>query len=77
MIDGLNGVNFEWKENPSGYAGKDIGVIAQEVEKIIPEAVRIGGNGQKQVNYEKIIPLLIECIKELKAKIKEQIDAIQ
>ena len=71
MIDGIRGVNFDWKENPSGYAGKDIGVIAQEIEQIIPEAVRVGGNGQKQVNYEKIIPLLIECIKELKAKIGE------
>ena len=71
MIDGLNGVNFEWKENPSGYKGKDIGVIAQDVQKIIPEAVRTGANGQMQVNYEKIIPLLIECIKELKAKIGE------
>jgi hypothetical protein len=71
MIDGIRGVNFDWKENPSGYKGKDIGVIAQEIEQIIPEAVRVGGNGQKQVNYEKIIPLLIECIKELKAKIGE------
>ena len=71
MIDGIRGVNFDWKENPSGYVGKDIGVIAQEIEQIIPEAVRVGGNGQKQVNYEKIIPLLIECIKELKAKIGE------
>ena len=71
MIDGLNGVNFEWKDNPSGYKGKDIGVIAQDVQKIIPEAVRTGANGQMQVNYEKIIPLLIECIKELKAKIGE------
>jgi len=70
-IDGIRGVSFDWKQNPSGYSGHDVGVIAQEVEKIIPEAVRTGGNGQKQVNYEKIIPLLIECIKELKAKIGE------
>ncbi len=46
-------------------------VITQEIEEILPEAVRTGGYGQKQVNYEKIIPLLIECIKELKAKIGE------
>ena len=71
MIDGIRGVSFDWKQNPSGYSGHDVGVIAQELEEILPEAVRTGGYGQKQVNYEKIIPLLIECIKELKAKIGE------
>ena len=71
MIDSIRGVSFDWKQNPSGYSGHDVGVIAQEIEQIIPEAVRTGGYGQKQVNYEKIIPLLIECIKELKAKIEE------
>ena len=70
-IDGIRGVSFDWKQNPSGYSGHDVGVIAQEIEEILPEAVRTGGYGQKQVNYEKIIPLLIECIKELKAKIGE------
>ena len=71
MIDSIRGVEFDWKPNFSGYVGHDVGVIAQEIEKVIPEAVRTGGRGQKQVNYEKIIPLLIECIKELKAKIGE------
>ena len=67
----MRGVHFNWKPNPSGYVGDDVGVIAQEVEKVLPSAVRISATGQKQVNYEKIIPLLIECIKELKAKIGE------
>ena len=70
-VDKIRGVEFDWKENPSGYSGHDVGVIAQEVEEIMPEVVRTGANGQKQVNYEKLVPLLIQCIKELKAKIKE------
>ena len=68
-IDLIRGVEFDWKENPSGYHGHDVGVIAQEIEEVIPEAIRTGANGQKQVNYDKIIPLLIECIKELKQKL--------
>lgn len=68
-IDEIRGVEFDWKENPSGYTGHDVGVIAQEIEKIVPEAVRVGGNGQKQVNYEKLVPLLIQCVKELKDEI--------
>ena len=68
-IDLIRGVEFDWKENPSGYNGHDVGVIAQEIEEVIPEAVRVGANGQKQVNYDRIIPLLIECIKELKSKL--------
>ena len=67
----IRGVEFDWKENPSGYHGHDVGVIAQEIEEVIPEAIRTGANGQKQVNYDKIIPLLIECIKELNTKIRK------
>lgn len=68
-VDKIRGVEFDWKKNPSGYTGHDIGVVAQEIEEIVPEAVRIGGNGQLQVNYEKLVPLLIQCVKELKDEI--------
>ena len=68
-IDKIRGVEFDWKENPSGYNGHDIGVIAQEVQEVIPEAVRVGGNEQLQVNYEKLVPLLIQAIKEQDKKI--------
>jgi hypothetical protein len=44
-------------------------VIAQELEAVIPEAVRTREDGTKAVSYEKIIPLLIEAIKELNNKI--------
>jgi hypothetical protein len=64
-LDKINGVNFEWN-NAAPYSGKDIGVLAHEIEEIIPEAVTTRRNGAKAVRYEKIIPLLIEAIKELK-----------
>ena len=46
-------------------------MIAQEVEKVLPEVVQTRDTGYKAVKYEKIVPLLIESIKELKAEIEE------
>jgi hypothetical protein len=51
--------------------GHDVGVIAQEVEKVMPEIVTTRDNGYKAVKYEKIVPLLIEAIKELSNEVKE------
>ena len=72
-LDKINGVEFDWipKEGIHENEGHDVGVIAQEVEKVIPEIVQTRDNGYKAVKYEKIVPLLIESIKELKAEIEE------
>jgi hypothetical protein len=67
----LRGYEFDWipARGIHENEGHDIGVIAQEVEKIIPEIVTTRANGFKAVKYEKIVPLLIEAIKELSAEI--------
>jgi len=101
-ISAINGVNFKWINNlddikpDSGQAGKtDVGVIAQEIEAVLPDAVSLApfdrgylnkdgsipedavtykgavsesGENYLTVQYTKIIPLLIEGIKELSAK---------
>ena len=67
----IGGYTFDWNDKQSTYTGSDVGVIAQEVEKVIPEVVETRDNGYKAVKYEKIVPLLIEAIKELKAEIEE------
>ena len=67
-LDLINGYNFDWKTE-SGRVGKDVGVLAQEIEKIMPEAVMTRVNGYKAVDYQKLIPFLIGCIKELKQKL--------
>ena len=69
----LNGVEFDWvKEHYKihGYDGNDVGVIAQDLKDVLPQALRINESGYYAVRYEKIIPLLIECIKELNNEIK-------
>ena len=62
----INGVTFDWNNKQDIYTGNDVGVIAQEVEEVLPSIVITRENGFKAVNYEKIVPLLIESIKELK-----------
>ena len=62
----LDGVEFDW--NCEYKSGHDIGVLAQQVEKVVPEVVCIREDGYKAVRYEKLIALLIQAIKELAQK---------
>ncbi len=68
----LQGVLFDWKKNnESGIPfpeERQIGVIAQDLEKEFPELVNTNGDGYKAVAYDKLSAVLIEAIKELKAK---------
>ena len=72
-VESISGNTYDWKEGYDeihSHKGNDIGVIAQEIEEILPQIVTNRDNGYKAVQYEKIVPLLIEAIKELSAKIK-------
>ncbi len=69
----INGVEFDWipKEGIHSNEGHDVGVIAQEIEKVLPELVTDRENGFKAVRYEKIVALLIEAVKEQQLQIDE------
>lgn len=69
----LGGYTFDWipKEGIHSHEGRDVGVIAQEVEEVLPEVTTTRDNGYKAVKYEKIVPLLIECIKAQQSQIDE------
>ena len=68
----LQGVTFDWKDSESILDIKeDIGFIAQDVEKVLPELVRDNGKGNLSLRYQGITPILLEAIKELKAEIEE------
>jgi hypothetical protein len=69
----LRGVDYDWRREDMGH---DVGVLAQEVEKVIPEIVKEydGMKGRpkfKAVDYNKLVPVLIESIKELKKEIDD------
>ena len=71
-IETLRGVTFDWKRDGK----KSAGVIAQDVEKVLPEAVKeVQGlkddESYKTVNYNALISILIESVKELSARVKE------
>jgi len=69
-ISKIGGYTFEWNDKQNVYSGSDIGVIAQEIEEILPELVDTRDNGYKAVKYEKLVALLIEGIKEQATVIK-------
>jgi hypothetical protein len=76
-VNKLTGISFKWIQEPEikkahGYDDVyDLGVIAQEVAEVFPEAVRINKTGYFAVRYERLIPVLIEAIKELKTEVDE------
>ena len=71
-ISGLRGVEFEWRSeeysNKNLDERRNLGLIAQEVENILPEAVYTDQGGYKSLDYASIVPLLIEAVKELKTQ---------
>jgi len=68
----LNGRYYEWNdkmEELTGITGNSYGVIAQEVQKEFPEMVHLQDNGYLAVDYNQLVPVMIEAIKELKVEI--------
>jgi hypothetical protein len=71
-ISKISGNTYDWKaENKAehGYEGNDVGVIAQEIEAVLPQLVQTRESGFKAVKYDKLVALLIEGIKEQQTQI--------
>ena len=80
VISQIKPISFDWNNNQERYQGKDIGFSAQNIEKLIPCAVQDRKDGYKAVKYTKIIPLLVQGIKEKQLRInnlKQQIERIK
>jgi hypothetical protein len=73
VVDKLRGVTFDWKATGKPSAG----VIAQEVEKVLPNAVANDEKGIKSVNYDQLIAPLIEAVKELHRQVDKQAGQIR
>lgn len=72
----MNGVTYDWRRDEfpdrNFLSGKQYGLIAQELEKVIPELVDTDEDGWKSIEYSHIVPVLIEAIKEQQAIIDGQ-----
>jgi hypothetical protein len=71
----INGVEFTWNSKAKNIGVSDsnqiqVGVVAQEIEKLYPSMVTNHEDGYKRVNYDKLVPILIEAIKEMNERIK-------
>jgi hypothetical protein len=73
VVQQLRGVKFLWKHRQTNQSNpkKTFGFIAQEVEKIIPEVVDTNEDGLKFINYNGLIPVCIEAIKEQQNQINQ------
>ena len=73
IVNQLRPVEFEWDEESPFYHDKfrDYGLIAQEVEKVLPNIVGEMKDGYKGIKYEKIIPFLIDSIQQLTKRVEE------
>jgi hypothetical protein len=69
-IELLQGVSFRWNQNAKSVGAtpgdSQIGIIAQDIEKVFPELVNTPENGYKSVDYTKLTAVLIEAVKELR-----------
>lgn len=80
----LNGVRFNWRTTEFSEkrfpAGDQIGVVAQDVERVMPEVVSRLSDGSKSVDYSRMVALLIESVKELKAEndsLKQRVETLE
>lgn len=76
----INPVSFSWNKRQGVLKGDDIGLIAQQVEQYFPLASNTRSDGVKSIDYKKIIPILVSCVKEKQErinKLKMQINQIK
>ena len=65
----LQGKTYHWKEDTAFTNKQDIGLVAQEVEKVFPELVAEDEQGYKGIAYSKLTAVLVEAIKEQQGQI--------
>lgn len=71
IISSLEGKTFDWKDESKNKRGSSYGFIAQEVQNVLPSLVSQSFSGNLAVDYNKVIPILTEAIKELYAMVSQ------
>lgn len=75
-IEKINGYHYHWKDERTDSSMQS-GLIAQELQQVLPELVKQNEMGELSVNYTGLIPVLIESIKELKQRTERQLSSQQ
>lgn len=74
LVQQLHGVRYLWNDHSLGGEplppGQQLGFLAQEVEKVLPQAVATSADGRKGVSYVSIVPLLVEAIKQQQTQLE-------
>jgi hypothetical protein len=73
LLAGLRAVSFDWDSpdaRPAGEGTRDIGFIAQEVERVLPEVVHVEADGYRSMDYAKLTALLVEAAKAQQREIE-------
>ncbi|MFH1688070.1 MAG: tail fiber domain-containing protein [bacterium] len=79
-VENIRGVSFEWTDEVDSDDGRQLGVIAQEVETVLPELVSTDSEGYKSVDYGKLTAVLIEAVKELRSEnrdLRSRLEALE
>ena len=75
-VTSLKGVSFAWRTDQypeKGFRdGRQIGLIAQDVEKVLPELVKTDKDGKKSLSYDKLTAVLVEAVKAQEARLEKQ-----
>lgn len=71
-LNKIKGVTFEWNTLQDTYSGEDTGIIAQDIEQTeLPGVVTTRDDGYKAVRYDRLIPLLVESVKQLNSRVED------
>ena len=71
IISKLKPVTYNFKANTASNSNQEIGLLAQDVEKVLPNLVFTDNEGKKLVDYISLIPILIKAIEEQQQEINE------
>jgi hypothetical protein len=69
IVQDLHGVYFNWNSTLGRTTQQQVGLIAQEVEQVVPQVIGTDANGYKAVQYENLVAVLIQAVKEQQAQI--------
>jgi hypothetical protein len=70
-VSQMNPVSFDWIDKEKRGEQKEIGLIAQEIKKLVPEVVGVNYDETLSVDYAKLVPVLIKAVQELSAEVAD------